>query len=147
MRHLLLSILWSVSVASGAIDPVAAMLRRHPELRLPTTADNPGCTTPAPSHFTIGLQARADFRGSGKHDVALLVVSKQPPKRYGVVVLELQRDSAAEYWVVNPSTRSVRGVGVYPGLGGTWLVVSQCAPDQVTPYQWTGRQFEDAPIY
>jgi hypothetical protein len=135
-------------VAQGQ-DPIAAFLKRHPDLRVLQETDVTSCRQRAhPIAFSPVL--RAELSRKSVVDVALAVVARGRSPRFGVVVLrgaDTKREKRREeHWVVTLTETRIAGVGQFSSPYGTWLLVGECADGAVKSYLWTDSRFELAPV-
>ena len=94
-------------------DPVDEYLTEHPYVRLVASSDLSGCPAAPKEGLQFAPIVRADLTGDKKEDVAFVVVSKRMPHTFGVVALHAADPASREHWVVSPSSKRTRGVGIY----------------------------------
>lgn len=136
-----------VAGSTSATDPVKAYLSQHPEMRLVQASDASGCPEPPKAGLQFSPVVRTDLTGDKREDVAFVVVTRETPPTFGVVALHGHDTVASEHWVVKPSPKRLRGVGIYSTPWGTYLFAGGCSVADTRGYEWAERLYLPARIY
>lgn len=128
-------------------DPVDEYLTEHPDVRLVASSDLSGCPAAPKEGLQFAPIVRADLTGDKKEDVAFVVVSKRMPHTFGVVALHAADPASREHWVVSPSSKRIRGVGIYSSPWGTYVFAGGCSLAETQGYEWAEPLYLRAAIY
>jgi len=136
-------------IVAGLGPPsIRDLLLQHPELIVAADHGASCPTRPEPPATDDVAVVQRDLTGDGLPDSALVVMSSEAPRQFGVVALHRTATGGVdEHWVIRLAPTPLASLAFFHSPYGDYLVVHGCSRKDGATFLWERSQYVSEPVW